>query len=148
MEPTAERETPEAREAADSRILADYARSHDILDAMVPRFVGGRQVPLNERVRHATCESSAEPGEGRDEPSKEWRELRDIDRALDPTIPGDGTTGGTRSDGSPHQHISTVGRVRLLLQKYGDSRRAPRDTPSPGERDVTKDYAAPRPPKS
>lgn len=48
-----------------------------------------------------------------------WRELQSIDRALDPTITGDGTTGATRSDGSPHPHISTVGRVRLLLQKYG-----------------------------
>ena len=51
------------------------------------------------------------------------RELQAIDRALDPAIPGDGTTGSTRSDGSPRQHISTVGPVRLLLRAYGDLKR-------------------------
>ena len=54
-------------------------------------------------------------------------ELEAIDRALDPTIPGDGTTGATRSDGGPRQHISTVGRVRLLLQAHGDVKRELRD---------------------
>ena len=56
------------------------------------------------------------------------RELQAIDRALDPTIPGDGTTGSTRSGGSPRQHISTVGRVRLLLQAHGDVKRKLHDT--------------------
>ena len=117
MEQTPDRETPEARKTIDNQILAEYARSHDVLDAMVPRFDGGRQVPLNERIRHATSETSedepvAEASGDSDEPGKEWRELRAIDRALDPTIPGDGTTGAARSGGSPPQHYPGRAMIR------------------------------------